>query len=149
MYLNNSQSYIFAIILTFVVGFVACEKSSIGNNPTSQTLSLRLNEDKSITFDHSSTLNIKIKNINDSRCPENANCVTAGEVIVDFVAKEDNDSLAISLAIPKSTQNQNTTTFKLNGHQYQAILKEVTPYPNLSMNSTDPSIATFMMSRLE
>lgn len=148
MYLNNLQSYIFAVILTFVVGFVACEKSSIGNHPSAQTLMLRINENKTVTFDVISPLDIKVKNVNDSRCPEGGNCIRAGEAIVAFVAKERNDSLSISLSIPKNTQYPNHTHFELSGHEYQATLKDVSPYPNLRMTAIGSPTVSIIISKL-
>ncbi len=79
--------------------------------------------------------------VEDSRCPEDVQCVRAGEVIVTLetrVAPKMNESQIVKMCLgdcislyPKGGfREADTARISLDGNQYRLILTEVNPYPN-------------------
>lgn len=77
----------------------------------------------------------------DSRCPEDVQCVRAGEVIVTLQTRTDskaNESQTVQMCLgdcisthPKGGFRQaDTARISLDGNKYRLILTEVNPYPN-------------------
>ena len=88
--------------------------------------------------DPSSGLSITLTEVNDSRCPADAICITGGEVSTSLkVAFKQNSfqtkDLKLCLGCP---EDNDSTEFKLEEQKYLLILKEVTPYPFASQPET-------------
>jgi hypothetical protein len=82
---------------------------------------------------------VHLTEINDSRCPMNANCIRYGSAIARLWLEQDQEkSPTIALVIgealpndPRKVRNRaaDTTLVTVANTQYQVILKSVTPYP--------------------
>lgn len=77
---------------------------------------------------------VSVKNIQDSRCPEDTNCITAGNATVVVRASNSqgtNENIALCLGdcetgTPRETD---TVTAEVGDINYRFTLKEVKPYP--------------------
>lgn len=114
-----------ALILTV---FMACQKDNSTAIPLirsvnlADTLSIKMNE---TVF--SGDFSIKLDSIQESRCPTDVTCVTAGFVAVKLIVKKDNNSQIIRLInIPKSD------TITVFNHHIRLL--SVLPYPNSVAN---------------
>ncbi|MDX5419955.1 MAG: hypothetical protein LPK07_00430 [Hymenobacteraceae bacterium] len=77
---------------------------------------------------------VSVKSIEDSRCPANANCVTAGKATVALRASNsqgvnDNITLCIGDCGTDKTQETHTVEAEVGGINYSFTLKGVKPYP--------------------
>lgn len=75
-----------SFFIIFAIVLFSCEKSAKIN----QEFKLKLNQEAEIKLSNGSDVEVRIKSINDSRCPPNVYCAWAGEAIVvvendDFV----------------------------------------------------------------
>jgi hypothetical protein len=110
-----------ALLLIGLLCFQACEKQDVNN------------------FNGTFTLNLQqelVLAINDGRCPENANCVTAGKANVKVNFKSDqNDYIAnFCLGDCEKAQHASIQHILINSVIYTAELTELTPYPNTTQN---------------
>ncbi|WP_192822348.1 hypothetical protein [Rufibacter sp. LB8] len=85
---------------------------------------------------------LKLLQIEDSRCPMNANCIRQGSAIAHVQLLEINGSASVTkqlylgdaLEAPdnRGPRAADTVEVGLSGKNYQIILSEVQPYPNTS-----------------
>jgi hypothetical protein len=122
-------------ILTILL-FVACDKG--GKISPNQDISVKSNKEVSFKFD-SKQVSIKVNNVDDSRCPESAQCIRAGEAIVTFDIVIDgkeypNEKLCIicepPMFFPKEKQYGD----------YTLLLSEVSPYPSRKNKITENTV---------
>ncbi|WP_125185173.1 hypothetical protein [Botryobacter ruber] len=81
-------------------------------------------------------LQLKLQNLNDSRCPANANCVHYGSATVLLLAtdsngKTENIELCIGSCGSGPLRSTHTVTTLSGNTTYSITLKEVQPYPGL------------------
>ncbi|MBD3749631.1 MAG: hypothetical protein IE931_09050 [Sphingobacteriales bacterium] len=144
MYLNNSQSYIFALILTFVVGFVACEKSSFSVSSVPYGTFIKLNAQEKVNFENANSprLTLEVTHIKDNFCPDHVQCITAGyaEVQVNVQENEkENQTFSLYYGDYYGTPQRlgfkpDTINVSLNGKGYQVILRSVKKEPETGSN---------------
>jgi hypothetical protein len=120
------------IILLLILSNISCD-SEDDINPN-QAFSIENQKTKNFTYD-SKTMSLKVSNIQDSRCPENVQCVRAGEAIVTFNftldgTKLTDQVLCINCESPLVYPNE----LKLGDNTLK--LSDVKPFPNTSMVGT-------------
>ena len=135
MYLNNSQSYIFAIILTFVVGFVACKKSSFSVSSVPYGTFIKLNAQEKVNFENANSprLTLEVTHIKDNFCPDHAQCITAGYAEVQVNVREnekENQTFSLYYGDYYGTPKRlgfkpDTVNVRLNDRGYQVILRGI------------------------
>ncbi|MHC2993101.1 hypothetical protein OB13_16515 [Pontibacter sp. HJ8] len=81
---------------------------------------------------------VSLEGIQDSRCPANANCVTAGSASIILRASNSQGSndkieLCIGDCSPEPPRNTHTVTALVGETTYRFTLKEVKPYPGLEI----------------
>lgn len=114
------------IILLSIVVF-ACKSTEVV--PLGNEFTLILNE--TTVFETSKgKVSATIKDIVDSRCPVDANCVRAGEVIVDI--SFNNSDLKLCLGCTSEFNIEESVSVE----DFKVSLVEVLPYPYLSQPST-------------
>ncbi len=100
--------------------------------------------DKTIKYKDVVTLaggTLTFADVEDSRCPEDVQCIRAGEAIVTLQTSSVstiNESQIIKMCLgdcimlyPKGGfREADTARFSLDGNKYRLILTEVNPYPN-------------------
>ncbi|MBK0383862.1 hypothetical protein I5M32_12915 [Pedobacter sp. SD-b] len=133
MYLNNMQSYAFGSILILFLCFAACEKGILNGplNPYGERVDLMTSESALFGPDANNGLKITVDQINDSRCPENATCIRAGEAAVKITiydAKENSATFDLYFG-GKSNFKPDTANFSINQSKFKAILYDVNPHP--------------------
>ncbi len=123
------------LILTLMFGGVIT-----ANAQTTQQVSLRVNKQKSVMRDR---LRIKFVAVEDSRCPQDVNCVWAGNAKVTVkVTNRRGESKTFDL-----NTNLDAKSVKFDG--YEIKLGDVTPYPRSNIR-IDPSgyTASFTVTKL-
>lgn len=71
-------------------------------------------------------LTVSLVNINDNRCPENVQCITAGKAVAEIKLTSKDGSQAITeLVLDQKTSTGDTTMVSLNETNYLIILSEV------------------------
>jgi hypothetical protein len=132
MYLNNFQSYTFGLIITLFILFIACEKEQLNSSSVDFGDKVTVEMNSSTTIGKSSNyLVVKVEQVNDSRCPSDVNCITAGDAIVSFkvIDEKDNEASFDLYYGQKSKFKSDTLAFSVNQKNYKMILSNVLPYP--------------------
>ncbi|MFD2583768.1 hypothetical protein ACFSR6_14810 [Pedobacter vanadiisoli] len=110
----------FIVLSVFAFG---CEKTS---ESITTNYDFKINTSKSI-----GTSTLLLKSINDSRCPINADCISAGGVRAHFKLTADNIDQEITLCKGVCGTLESAAKVKINGITYSMKLIDVTPYPQL------------------
>ncbi len=105
------------------------------------SVTLAVNESKELPFG----VTMGIENIQDSRCPANADCIWAGEVYVRVRVAESRNSMSITLFLGPG-QPSTTAQVALQEKIYRITLRSVLPYPGLG--STEAEKATLEVRRI-
>lgn len=135
-----------AFILTALIFVQACKKGNTVD--LSGTYELQLNETKSIPTAEG-TAKVTVFSIDDSRCPINANCISAGGVIVKAKIIDNRGAQTIELCMGDCAFT--TINFKssitLNGVRYNYALKDVVPFPVYPKDMTIVQKATIILTK--
>lgn len=132
--------------LIALVGIVllSCKADSINTKPVEKTI--RYKETVSLTTTPASTLTFA--EVTDSRCPEGAQCIWAGNVIVDLELKPttasstEGQSVKMCLGDCKTLypntgfRETDTVRVSLQANNYKLILTKVSPYPSVSKQNS-------------
>ena len=132
MYLNNFQTYTFGTIMTLFILFIACQKQVL-NNPTvsfGTKINVELN-DSAVIGVTGNLIKVNVEQVNDSRCPSDVTCITAGDAMVSLKIIDDkNNQASFDLYYgQKSKFKSDTLAFSVNQKNYKMILSNVSPYP--------------------
>lgn len=129
--MNNINKYLLALICFTGLLISSCEKDSIEFDTP-----FELDENESIVLQgNNNGLKITLQSVNDSRCPVNALCISAGNARVKL--KMSDNSGAESLAelcigfCDTGNNAEDSTIIRLNNTSYTIVLKEVSPFPEL------------------
>jgi hypothetical protein len=132
MYLNNFQTYAFGTIITFLILFIACEKDQLNNTTADfgSKIKIELNG-KATIGQNGNYLIVKLEQVDDSRCPSDVNCITAGDAMVriNVVDIRDNQASFDLFYGQKSSFKPDTLAFSIDQKNYKMILSNVLPYP--------------------
>lgn len=91
---------------------------------------------------------VTVLQIQDSRCPINANCIWMGEAKVQLLL---NDELSKSLCLGDCADKDpkaNEANFRLQGERYTITLHDVQPYPADSVPAEEPKKAVLTIKRV-
>lgn len=116
---------------------ISCKSDSITVQAVEKTI--RYHEKVSITPENPATLTFA--EVEDSRCPENVQCVWAGNAIVDLQLRSEQanqEAQAVKMCLgdcnslyPKTGfREADTAQVSVAGTQYTLILTNASPYPN-------------------
>lgn len=109
------------ITLFLIIIFTSCQSATLV--PSEGIVDLSLNEAKEIQLENEK-FKLTLTKIMDSRCPEDATCVRAGEAIASFTL----DNQSFDLCIGPDCNPATTVNFKtINGITIKLI--EVNPLP--------------------
>lgn len=127
--------------------FARCTKEELpaaGQGNLNRDIDIALNETVELSKEEKGNngenkVRVHLAEINDSRCPMNANCIRYGSAVARFWLEQDKEkSPTVALVIgealpddPRKLRNRtaDTTLITVANTQYQVILKNVTPYP--------------------
>lgn len=130
------------ILLALIcIAAISCDKKE-GNTPQPELNSISLSYKKATTVRTSgSDLKVELKEVADSRCPINADCITAGTAKLVFAISDASNQVTVNLEFKGDSKN--VQVFKLGGVEYVLTVSEVLPYPQISVtpNLEDYKIA--------
>lgn len=127
--MNNINKYLLALVCFTGLLFSSCEKDSIEFDSP-----FELKENESIVLQgNNNGLTITLQSVNDSRCPINALCISAGNAQVKLRMSDNSGAEVFSelcIGICNTKNNiEDSTIIQLNNARYIVVLKEVNPYP--------------------
>ena len=134
-----------AVMLTLLLFFQACEKSS--NVDFSGKYVIKVGDTISVP-QNTKLATLIFQEYSDSRCPANVNCVWEGAAQGKFKLKTEQYEQMIELClggcnvITKPTNQE----FNVNGVVYTVKLIELTPYPGTS-NANEKAEATILVQK--
>lgn len=76
-------------------------------------------------------LSVTVLEINDSRCPINADCISAGMATVKFNISDGTNSTDTSVQLINDEKDKRIQSFKLGSQSYSIKIHEVSPYPEI------------------
>ncbi|HQT22310.1 MAG: hypothetical protein B7X86_02990 [Sphingobacteriales bacterium 17-39-43] len=129
--MKNINKYLLALVCFTGLLISSCEKDSIDFDSP-----FELKENESIVLQgNNNGLTITLQSVNDSRCPINALCISAGNARVKL-RMSDNSSAEtfaeLCLGFCDNMKNtEDSAIIRLNNISYTLILKEVSPFPEL------------------
>lgn len=121
--------FFFIVLSIFVLG---CEKKS---ETKTTNYDFEINTSKSIG---ASTL--VLKSINDSRCPINADCISAGGATAYFKLTANEIDQEIILCKGDCGTLESVANIKINGIDYSLKLIDITPYPQLQKSNITQTV---------
>lgn len=129
--MNNINKYLIALVCLTGLLISSCEKDSIEFDSP-----FELKENESIVLQgNNNGLSITLQSVNDSRCPINALCISAGNARVKLRMSDNSGAESFAeLCIGfcgTSNNTEDSATIRLNNISYTVVLKEVNPFPEL------------------
>jgi hypothetical protein len=118
------------ILLALIcIAAISCEKKDDAS-PQPDLNAISLSYQKATTVRTSGTdLKVELKEVNDSRCPINANCVSMGSAKLVFSISDASNQVNVDFEFKGDSKNEQV--FKLGGTAYVLRVTEVLPYPEL------------------
>jgi len=137
---------------TFVLllSLLACSKDSLnGTGEAFFVIPFELRIGRTVIFTKDSKeLTISMISVNDSRCPINANCITAGNAIVKLRLSDNSGSETLTELCLGQCENSGSDTkqITLSNINYSITMKKVEPYPKL--NDSQEKKVLFSVSKI-
>lgn len=116
-----------AFLSITLLGFlIACD--------TQENVTPQANNEVKVAYQKSvrmagTSLDMKVTDVSDSRCPTNARCITAGSVTVNLEATNEGKTETIQIDLPAYPDKPAQKIVSVGGQSYQITLTEVLPYP--------------------
>ena len=125
----NIKKYLLVLVCFTGLLISSCEKDSIQFDSP-----FELKETESIVLQgNNNGLTLTLQSVNDSRCPINALCISAGNARVKLRMSDNSGAetfAELCLGVCETRNNtEDSALFQLNNVSYIVILKEVNPYP--------------------
>ena len=130
----NIKKYLLVLVCFTGLLISSCEKDSIQFDSP-----FELKETESIVLQgNNDGLTITLQVVNDSRCPINALCISAGKAQIRLKLSDNSGAekfTELCLGFCDSKNNtEDAAVIHLNNVSYTVVLKEVSPYPELGKN---------------
>jgi hypothetical protein len=123
---------LFALICTS--GLISCDNKK-GAEPEIQFTNL----DSKVAYRQSTVvsasgndLTVNLKELADSRCPSNANCITMGSAELTLAITDGTENALVQSSFSGNGQNSVVQKFSLGSKSYALKITEVLPYPETS-----------------
>lgn len=135
-----------SLLLVFLLSHCTTEDNSQQNSKSANLgRSVFLQDNESVRYAISNEeIEVRMTQINDSRCPQNVVCIWGGEVIVSFLIPTGD---TIKLCLGGSTDCVSSNEFSVNGNTYQLILLDVKPYPTTT-NGEEKKVVEFTLVKV-
>ena len=121
------------IILTaffFASFLVACDKKTAEPEIQFSSLDAKLAYRQDVVVTTSGTeLKVNLKEIADSRCPMNANCIGMGAAALTLAISDGTNNAVVNTSFSGDGKNGPVQTFALGSQKYALQVNEVLPYP--------------------
>lgn len=135
LFLLIMKTLLASFVLIASSGLLACKKDDASKTATAIGQPFDLDDKQTTTLPTStgSLLSVRISQINDSRCPSNAYCITAGYATVDVeltdaTATPQLARIGLRVAVPPNYA-RDSVSVTLNQQKYWLRLLDVKPYP--------------------
>ena len=89
---------------------------------------------------------ISLREIEDSRCPADVNCITGGKAVVRLQLADMPEEVEICTGADCRKENNNSFLYEYNNKRYTIVLEEVVPYPQTG-NETSTKQAILKIKR--
>ncbi|TKC10899.1 hypothetical protein FA048_12075 [Pedobacter polaris] len=134
-----------AFILTILVFVQACKKGN--SSDLSGTYEVSLDQTKQMP-ENGTSATLTLINVDDTRCPINANCVSAGYVLIKVKFRDKNGEQTIEICANDCLDKVlRKNTIVLNGVSYTLKLMEVSPFPDTSRPASTKKKATILITK--
>ncbi|WP_428661078.1 hypothetical protein [Runella sp.] len=133
------------VILFVFLTAVGCKTDKVDAEKQNLNGTLSLKEEFSLKIKQQTQVDafkLSFNSVADSRCPANALCIRAGEVVVDLAV---NDTQKVQMCLGdcqqvrpsqyKGSISQDTLEVSIQNKPYLFILKQVSPYPILPVDA--------------
>lgn len=119
-----------SIIITFLwIACIACDpKKDDTPEVQDQTVNVSYRTSTSVSIPGQALI-VNVLEVNDSRCPINANCVQAGSADLQLSISDGTNKAAVDVSFQKDNKASGHQTFKLGGQTYSLVVHDVSPYP--------------------
>ncbi len=116
-----------------LVSMLACQKNEDATIPQApiETVSIGAARETAVATNNTE-LKVTLLTVNDSRCPVNANCISAGTALLKFAVSDQESKIEVVMNFSSALETANQVDFKLNGTSYRMSVTEVLPYPDTS-----------------
>lgn len=121
------------IVFGLLMGaLVACDKKEEAlPESTAKSASVAYRQETSVEASGLS-LKIDLREVNDSRCPINADCIQMGSVILNFSVSNGTDQEDVSVHFVDGDKNKGSSKFSIGGQNYLLKVSQVLPYPQIA-----------------
>jgi hypothetical protein len=126
-----------ALLPIIILSLIACQQTSVDRH----TDEIKYKE--TVTLNQVPKSTLTFYDVTDSRCPEGAQCIWAGNAVVDLelngVTTEGGTTKWISMCLGQCTKDFKTADsldIEFTGQKYRLILNAVNPYPGVSTESS-------------
>jgi hypothetical protein len=115
---------IFVIMLIFTTALMACKKTEeVCNSPI-----FEVKKDQMVTM---SSIQIRLDSVQDSRCPDGATCIQAGQAVAKLTFIQGGEQVSKSLQVAGLVRTPKPDTVLV--FDKKAILLNVFPYPTVNV----------------
>jgi hypothetical protein len=119
------QNFVYFSLL--FIGLTSCKTEKM----TLQEGTMILKYQQPVIVDSSTKTLLTFTAVQDSRCPENTNCIWAGSVAVDLVFGQKNQKKKdLKLCLGCRQGADSISVVDLAGRKYRVVLQSVNPYPH-------------------
>ena len=116
---------IFVIVLILTTALMACKKTEeVCNSPI-----FEVKKDQTVTM---SSIQIRLDSVQDSRCPDGATCIQAGQAVAKMTFIQGSEQVSKSLKVAGLVRTPKPDTVLV--FDKKAILLNVSPYPTVNVS---------------
>ncbi|SDL94595.1 hypothetical protein SAMN05421813_10416 [Daejeonella rubra] len=148
--MNTAYRPLLAATFVLFLSMLSCSKDSMnGSGVAYFDIIFELSIGRTVIFaKDSKELTISMISVNDSRCPINANCVTAGNAIVKLRLSDNSGSEVFTELCLGQCENSGSDTkqITLSNISYSITIRKVEPYPKI--NDTQEKKVLFSVSKI-
>lgn len=132
--MKDFRIHISCVLLVVSLMNTACDKEITGTAQFNHPFELELNE-RTVFSESANGLSLLLKSVNDSRCPIDVNCISAGSAKVQFQLLDSSGiealgELCIGYCDNHNNKPEDSTIILLNKINYSVSLISVNPYPS-------------------
>jgi len=133
------------IITLLCISCIACDtKKGEAPDIQEQTVSAAYRKTTSVTIPGQALI-VNVLEVNESRCPINADCIQVGSVDLQLSISDGTNKVNIPVSFRNDSKASGHQTFMLGKQNYSLVVHEVLPYP-VTVKTTNPEEYTVNLS---
>lgn len=132
------------IILTlFCFACIACDKKNDeAPEIQDQTVNAAYRTSTSVTIP-GQALVVNVLEVNESRCPINADCIRAGSADLQLSISDGTNKASVDISFENGKKASGHKTFNLGNQTYSMVIHDVLPYP---VTTTKPTLEDYKVN---